>query len=175
MKSAIESECGATTRIAGIALMYSHVSAEHLMSMGSSFTTAVRLLDLDRLLPMVRIELSKESQRDRWFDELEKLELQTPLRIRFPRFLAMNAGETKKQNKPQHDNRLTRSESNFHRDYNPQPTVNARLPSGGVCALTFGNNCIGVPCTLMERSTLEKSCGLVDDIEEVFWRLLLVV
>ena len=50
------------------------------------------------------------------------------------------AGSTHENNKPnkaQHDNRLTRSESNFHRDYNHQPTVNARLPSGGVCALTL--------------------------------------
>ena len=42
-----------------------------------------------------------------------------------------------KQNKAQHHNRLTRSESSFHRDHKPQPSVNARLPSGGWCALTL--------------------------------------
>ena len=31
------------------------------------------------------------------------------------------SNETKTANKPQHDNRLTRSESNFQRDHNPQP------------------------------------------------------
>ncbi|MEZ5325273.1 MAG: YrhB domain-containing protein [Verrucomicrobiales bacterium] len=31
-------------------------------------------------------------------------------------------------------NRLTRFRVEFYRDYQPQPTVNARLPSGGWCA-----------------------------------------
>jgi len=39
--------------------------------------------------------------------------------------------------KAQNHNRLIRSESNFHRDWKLQPIVNARLPSGGWCAMTL--------------------------------------
>jgi len=53
--------------------------------------------------------------------------------IRHPR----RQGKNNKPNKAQHDNNLTRFESNFHHDLNPRPTVNARLPSGGMLALTF--------------------------------------
>jgi len=57
-----------------------------------------------------------------------------------PRLQRAHAGHTQAAA----PNRLTRPESNFHRDYNPQSTVNARLPSGGWCALTFAikNSCI---------------------------------
>lgn len=41
------------------------------------------------------------------------------------------------------DNPLPAASRRLNHDENPQSTVNARLPSGGACALTFCNETIG--------------------------------